>query len=209
MIEKLKRTRLYFAWRNRQNAKFDATELARWQAGDQSGIPPHAAKQELIRTLARKHDVRIMVETGTLHGDMIESMRRHFERVFSIELSPDYAAKARARFRRAGNVSLVKGDSGEKIAEVLTRLARPALFWLDAHFSGGSTARAAIDTPVVQELRTILADPRDHVIVIDDAHLFGEAEDYPTVDEVRALVAEMRPEMAVSQSTNAIIVERG
>lgn len=208
VIEKLKRTPPYFAWRNRQNAKLDATELARWQAGDQSGIPPHAAKQTLIRNLARKHGIRILVETGTHHGDMVESMRRHFERVYSIELSPHYASRARARFVRAGNVSLVEGDSGEKIGEVLTRLSAPALFWLDAHFSGANTARAATDTPVVQELRTILADPREHIIVIDDAHLFGEASDYPTVNEMRAMVGEMRPELAVSRSTNAIIVER-
>lgn len=207
MFESLKRTPVYFRWRSFRSARDDRRALVAWKAGDQSGIPPHAAKQELIVGLARKHGLELMVETGTLHGDMVERMRRDFKQVYSIELSPHYAAQARRRFAKAANVTLVEGDSGEKIAEVLPRLTGPALFWLDAHFSGSNTARAAIDTPVVQELQSILADRTDHVIVIDDAHLFGEAVDYPSVEQLRAMIAARSAAMAVSLSTNAIIVE--
>jgi hypothetical protein len=75
---------------------------------------------------------------------------------------------------------------------VVTRLDGPALFWLDGHYSAGITARGSLETPVQRELEIILASANDHVILVDDARCFGTG-DFPTLDAVRALVAELRP----------------
>jgi hypothetical protein len=68
------------------------------------------------------------------------------------------------------------------------RIDQPALFYLDGHYSGGITARAAKDTPIYEELSHIFEhDPR-HVIVIDDARCFGRDPDYPSLHELREFI---------------------
>ncbi len=92
--------------------------------------------------------------------------------------------RARARLKRYSNVKLIQGDSAALLPDLLAGLSEPAGFWLDAHFSGGETARGDVDTPVVSELRAILGHPmRRHVILIDDARLFTGGDGYPCVDE--------------------------
>ena len=84
----------------------------------------------------------------------------------------------------------------------------PAVFWLDGHFSAGPTARADLDTPIVEELEAVLTHDRDdHVVLIDDARLFGTG-DYPTIDQVRAQVARHRPHWQVDVHTDIIRAHR-
>jgi hypothetical protein len=60
-------------------------------------------------------------------------------------------------------VTCINGDSGGVLAQVVAGLEEPALFWLDAHTSGGNTADAGRDT-IEEELRTIFAGgERDRV----------------------------------------------
>jgi len=71
------------------------------------------------------------------------------------------------------------------------------LFWLDGHYSSDfevngewiKTARTDKDTPVANELRLILNDEIEHVILIDDARLFTGKNDYPTINNVKQMVA--------------------
>jgi hypothetical protein len=88
-------------------------------------------------------------------------------------------------------VTLLQGDSGEVLASIVAQLESPALFWLDAHYSEGNTARGSLETPVRRELEVILRSPPDHVILVDDARSFGTG-DYPSLDAVQALVEELR-----------------
>jgi hypothetical protein len=60
-----------------------------------------------------------------------------------------------------------------------------------------------VDTPVKRELEVILGSPFEHVILIDDARSFGSG-DYPSLEEVRALVAAMRPDWTTSVATDVI-----
>jgi len=67
----------------------------------------------------------------------------------------------------------------------MANLAEPALFWLDAHYSGSVTARGALDSPIVQELAAVRAHPvSGHVVLIDDMRDFNGTGGYPTVDEL-------------------------
>ena len=67
----------------------------------------------------------------------------------------------------------------------MPRIDKPAVFWLDGHYSAGFTARGEKDSPILEELEHILAAPnRGHVILIDDARCFGHAESYPPIDEL-------------------------
>jgi hypothetical protein len=66
----------------------------------------------------------------------------------------------------------------------------PVLFWLDAHYSDGETAKGPHDPPLPWELRAILERGDPDVLLIDDARLMGLLPDYPSVDEIRQLVGE-------------------
>lgn len=74
-----------------------------------------------------------------------------------------------------GALCLCKGSSLDMLPYILegTRINEPALFWLDAHAGAAKYARGPEDVPLMQELDIILSHRNDHIIAIDDAHLFG------------------------------------
>ena len=162
--------------------------------GDSSGGLPHIRKRRVIRELAHLHQLDVFVETGTYMGDMLAAMCPHFRTLHSIELSPGLHTRARKRFAGYPQCHLVQGDSGVALASIVSALQVPALFWLDAHFSGGVTARGGIDPPVGNELAAILAHPiRQHVVLIDDARLFDGRDGYPVIVELRDVITAEAP----------------
>jgi hypothetical protein len=167
-------------------------EILKWRQSGRPVPPPDAYKQMTVTSYGRTFGLTTLVETGTYVGDMVEAQRVRFRRVLSIELSPELCHAARARFARACNVTILVGDSEELIESVVKRLAGPAVFWLDGHYSAGNTARGRLDTPIRRELEVVLTGAHDHVVLVDDARCFGTG-DYPTLDDIRALVAKHRP----------------
>ena len=169
-------------------------DLVAWQRAGKPVPPPHLAKQQVLRHYARTYGLRILVETGTFYGDMVEAMRADFDRVYSIELSKELHQRATQRFSGVENVELIQGDSGTELGNVLKRIEQPALFWLDGHYSAGPTAKGHKDTPIFEELEHILsAQALPHVIIIDDARCFGADADYPSLDELGEFVRQKRP----------------
>lgn len=167
----------------------------------------HADKQALIRDLAERHGARTLVETGTYLGDMVAAMLGRFDRIISIELSEELHQRATERFAGEDSVVLLQGDSGEKIADAIAMLDGLAIFWLDGHYSGGITASADLATPIMQELETIFAlGNAGHVVIIDDARLFGRNPGYPTGAAVRAYMARHAPWAELSTRNDALIV---
>jgi hypothetical protein len=187
-------------WKNRR-------AISKWEAAGRPAPPPHAVKRDNLLAYRRRFGLEVLVETGTYKGDMVEAMRRHFRRVYSIELADHYHAAAVARFRGCENVEILHGDSGRVMAELVPKLDGPTLFWLDGHYSAGRTARGDKDTPVMEELGHIFArqDLRC-VILIDDARCFAGHGDqqYPSTDALRAFVAEQRPDWKVEVDTDCI-----
>lgn len=166
---------------------------------------PDLVKQRTVSDIAKKFGLTTLVETGTYLGDMVGSVHRQFKQMYTIELSDMLYARARRRFSRLSNVEVLHGDSGQVLKSVLPKLNTPTLFWLDAHYSAGFTARGNEDSPVLQELQAIFSSPlSDYVILIDDATDFGGDGGYPTIDEVRNLVAERAPRYTVEIKYNAI-----
>jgi len=169
--------------------------LRHWQKTGRSLPPPHVVKQRTVRAYAGRFALSTLVETGTYLGAMIKATRDTFARVYSIELDPQLYERARKRFAEPGRVSILHGDSGEVLPRLLADLREPCLFWLDAHHSGMVTARGRLESPVMQELRAILDHPLEgHVVLIDDAQAFVGRGGYPTIAELRAVVAIRRPD---------------
>ncbi|MBK9090349.1 MAG: hypothetical protein IPL90_15370 [Holophagales bacterium] len=149
--------------------------------------------------------IRTLVETGTFYGDMIEAVRGHFDTIVSIELSPRLHALALRRFAGAVDVRLVLGDSSIELPHVLEGLSTPAIFWLDGHYSGNGTARGDEDTPIRRELAAIVCHPvEEHLVLVDDARLFGSDRAYPCIAEMERLVRVSRPGWVVVVSEDIL-----
>jgi hypothetical protein len=156
-----------------------------WRLAGRPVPPPPLVKQKLIKDYQRRFRLRVLVETGTFAGEMIAAVLGCFDRIYSIELDDRWYAAAVKRFAGRSEVSLLHGDSSVRLGEVLAGLKEPALFWLDAHYSGPLTARGPLDSPVVQELEAIAAHPvRGHVILIDDMRDFTGTGGYPEASEL-------------------------
>ena len=166
----------------------------RWKLSGRPIPALPAVKHGVIKDYQRRYDLRTLVETGTFAGGTIDAMKRRFDRIVSIELSPEWHARAVERFGSLRHVTLVHGDSATRLPEVLQTLREPALFWLDAHYSGPMTARGAIDSPIVRELDAIRAHGvPGHVILIDDMRDFQGRDGYPTVAELLDWIHEADP----------------
>jgi len=145
------------------------------------GAPP-GVKLWVIRDYARHFGLRAFVETGSYKGDSISALLPYFDDLYSVELGQHLYEFCAWRFADAPTVHLHLGDSPGFLREMLRSLERPALFYLDAHWSMEDTARGDTDTPIVAELEVLRELDPPNVIIIDDARLFGSDPAYPTVD---------------------------
>ena len=203
----IRRTGVYQPIRNWMVKRRQGKQYVEWERNGKPVPPPHIVKQRTLNMYARKFGLTILVETGTYYGDMVDAMKDCFERIYSIELSKPLYEKAKARFAGIEHIELIWGDSGTELARVVPRLERPALFWLDGHYSAGETARAAKDTPVYEELNCILESPvPGHVIIIDDARLFGTDAAYPQLEELTQLVKSKAADLEVTVQNDAIAI---
>jgi len=127
-----------------------------------------------IGRFARHFGLRGFVETGTYLGQSLANVSGLFERAVSIELSRELHEAALQKFADRGNVELLLGDSARRIGDA-SDLCRglPTLYWLDAHWSAGNTARGDENTPIVQELSIVAGRAStDDVVLIDDIRFF-------------------------------------
>ncbi len=166
---------------------------------------------EQLARQAAASGVRRAVETGTLLGDGALALSRIFERVETIELSGYFALRAWLRLRRCGNIRVRHGDS----AKLLRPSVEPTLYWLDGHWSGDKTAGRDHQCPLLDELRATSPGTFGDWYLIDDARLFIGRLDrlldpaqWPTVDEIRAVMCEARTgyEVAVREDLDLIVV---
>lgn len=141
----------------------------------------HNLKKDLVVDLGEVYKINTFVETGTAHGDLTaHAARSHYDLVHTIEMQQEYYDFAKAKLSRFPYVFCHLGNSSDVLPKIVAGLdGASAVYFLDAHYSGPGTARADVDTPIVEELNTI--GKGKNVIVIDDARLFGEMA-FHTVD---------------------------
>ena len=192
-------------WLLSRGRRRDRRKQRAWLAAGRPVPAPSVVKHGILREYADRYQLGTLVETGTYRGGTIEALRDRFARIYSIELDDALYERARTRFARAPHVTILPGDSALMLPTVLAELSEPALFWLDGHYSGPGTAKGRRETPIVEEIRAILAHPvAGHVILVDDARVFGTWPDYPTLDEFQTLVAAHRPDLAFTVDDDII-----
>lgn len=131
------------------------------------GIP-----KQLILTLRKVFSLSVFVETGTFKGESTIWAAKYFDKVYTIENSETLYNETGKKFTAYPNIEFVKGHSAEKLVDILSQLQLPALFWLDAHWCGSVTYGAEDECPLLNELKLIVNQPINHIIVIDDARYF-------------------------------------
>jgi hypothetical protein len=156
------------------------------------GYPVAPVEHKKLRAVVEnKGNRRMFVETGTGTGQMVNAVKLGFRHVISIELDKYLYDVASRKFQDVINVTILHGDSSIILPAILKgAINEPAVFWLDAHYSGGITAYNGNVTTVKEEVQAILAHPlaQQHVILIDDASAFGGCGWYPTLAEMRGIV---------------------
>ena len=177
--------------------------IALWKKQGCPPPPPDLFKYEYIRHQARQHATPILVETGTWLGNAIFTLRHEFREIHSIELAAELHARATRDFAHLPHIHLHFGDSARELQHIGQTLTAPALYWLDGHWCAGP--RGKKDTPIVEELTFLLNRPagRD-VVLIDDARCFKGQDGYPTVDELRRMVAAKRPAASFEVTSDII-----
>ena len=179
-------------------------QLIQWEKDGRPLPPPHIVKQKTIDEYARKFHTEILVETGTYMGEMVEAQRDRFKKIYSIELSEKLFNKAQKRFKDHLHIKILRGDSGTVLNKLMTEIDKPALFWLDGHYSGGITAKGEKECPVPEELKTILRSPLPHIILIDDARLFKGTHDYPSIEQIVEIIKSNNREYLVEINDDII-----
>lgn len=163
--------------------------LQKWNESGCPVPPPHIVKQMTIREYQEKYRYLILVESGTYLGDMVEAQKKRFKKIYSIELGVDLYDKAKKRFKKKKNITIMQGDSGKVLPKILAEINEPAIFWLDGHYSAGITARGDKDCPIFEELEAIFKSKKfNHVLLIDDARCFTGIGDYPSIDKLTEFI---------------------
>lgn len=130
-----------------------------------------------LRAMLAEHapQCTTFVETGTFMGETIANMKAHFSRVDTIEVKPAFHERAVQRFRGDAHVNCHLGDSLRMLGDICATLDTPTCFWLDGHYSAGTTGRGEKMVPLYEELEAIMKRCAPAcVIVIDDCRLFGK-----------------------------------
>lgn len=158
---------------------------------------PANERRKVIARYGASYKIDTMVETGTNLGHTPLALRGNFKTIYTIELFPRLHREAVRVLKPYPHIVCLRGDSLEKLPIVLNKLRAPALFWLDGHYSGPETGKGETDTPVKEEIEMIFENVLEtgykHVILVDDARLFGgglfhteEFKDYPSLAWVSA-----------------------
>jgi hypothetical protein len=160
--------------------------------------------QQLASDLRDRLGLMRAIETGTYKGGSARILASIFPEVVTIELDPALHRRSVDRLAGIPAITAVQGSSRDRLAPLVDP-ARPTLYWLDGHWSGGATAGEDDECPVLDELRAVADGHPNDCILIDDARLFLEppppphkSEQWPSFDDIAGAIRSARPEHRVA-----------
>lgn len=148
---------------------------------------PRQSKERTLANFVKQFELEACVETGTFEGVTTLFLSQVCTKVVSIELSEAYHKQAKkslvTRLHPKGNIRLYQGDSGQILDTMSTPSSKdffefvstqtPTLFYLDGHYSSGSTALGNENSPLFRELSAIFRRKNERdVIIVDDVRCF-------------------------------------
>jgi hypothetical protein len=127
---------------------------------------------EIIIQLKEVYNIPIFVETGTYYGETAYWASKVFEKVITIEYSSKIYKTVTEKYGGIKNIEFMFGDSRSMLVDIADKLDTSAIFWLDAHWSGGATYGEIDQCPLIKEIEIINNTGGEHFIFIDDARGF-------------------------------------
>ena len=129
---------------------------------------------QLIRYLKQLLPLSIFVETGTFEGESVAKARPFFEKLYTVELSDEYYAKAAERFKGCSDIYVHHGDSVQFLQKLRPELKdKSVIYWLDAHWCiADGTAGHKSQCPLLHELEAIDNLNSQSIVLVDDARYF-------------------------------------
>ncbi len=146
------------------------------------------------------------IESGSYQGGGIQAaIDCGFEKIYSIEILPQYYQICSDRFFGYNNVKVILGDSTILFSEILKDVDSSATFWLDAHFCSYDGKRnqkdyLALTTSLEKELLAIKEHPiKTHTILIDDVRLLNtEHMENFSLDYIISIVKSINPDYNIT-----------
>ena len=120
------------------------------------------------------------------------------------EQSARYGMIAAEMEKKYKNIGLYFGSSEERLNEMISDIDEPIMFWLDAHFSGGDTAKAdnGTSSPLRKELDIIATHPiKEHTIIVDDFDVWEEHYGF-TMEDVKDMILKINKNYVFELSTD-------
>jgi hypothetical protein len=132
----------------------------------------------VLNKLVKDHNYSIFIETGTYNGETIFKMEPHFEKLYTVEISPQYHISTKSKYR-GNKIKFILGDSSSVFSQLLPTIHTNTIFFLDGHWSAGDTGRGNKDCPLMEECQMIKNKFRHNaILIIDDFRLFGKGPKY-------------------------------
>lgn len=131
---------------------------------------------DYLKTFCNPHEYNFFIETGTGYGGSIRAVQDHFEFCHTVELSKHIYKIASDRYKK-DNTIFHLGDSTHVLPIIIPQINKPAIIFLDGHYSYDETAKGDKDCPLYEELEAInkyLKPGLKAIIIIDDFRLFGQ-----------------------------------
>ncbi|GDZ95224.1 methyltransferase FkbM family protein [Planktothrix agardhii CCAP 1459/11A] len=163
--------------------------------------------QNLISLLQKEYNIETFIEAGTFQGVTAVWASTLFKNVFTIELSEQLYTNTSANYQHIQHIKFLYGHTVEHLKAIVPQLQGSALFWLDAHWSGGITAGQEEECPILRELQIIKESEWEHFILIDDARLFLSPPPAPHQLEQWPALHEVIAELLTFKSQYVVVIE--
>lgn len=124
-------------------------------------------------TSTNNKKTRHYIETGAYLGNGIRNVLNNYENIHSIELADKWYQHNVEQFKNFEHVKMYHGDSKKILPKLLNNINEPVTIFLDAHYSGGTTAFGEEEVPLLFELEILKNRKYDDIIIIDDCRLLG------------------------------------
>ena len=139
-------------------------------------------KQEELQDIKNRgepyNNIKNFVETGTYKGDSTLIAAAEYEHVYTIEIFEPLFLESKQRAENEGvnNITFLLGDSTDQLSNIIPNVLDGAVFFIDAHISGGDSGwNGKIRVPLIEELDIILSyDIGPSVFIFDDLRLWKD-----------------------------------
>lgn len=147
-----------------------------------------------------KNKTQSFIETGSYMGDGIQlAIDSGFEKIYSIEISESHYKFCKDKFANNKNVKLIKGDSFFELKQLIDNSKDPFTYWLDGHYSGGTTGFGELEFPIMVELESILKrGVNGETIYIDDMRILRNYSDDINEYKMKEILSKYKKEFTIT-----------